>query len=105
MWINKPDMVKYQTINESMRFNLSIRISMFLNIHYGAGFKKRTKVLRLKNSVQTQREEALLEQKRGRLAHFRKIIIILLIIIIVHHYYQSLSRFKNLESKVQASIG
>lgn len=65
MWINRPDMVKYQTINESIRFNLSIRISMFLNIHYGAGFKKRTKVLRLKNSVQNTEGRSTVGAEKG----------------------------------------
>lgn len=74
MWIYRPDMVKYQKINESIRLNSSIKLSTFLNIHYGAG----TKVLRFNNSVQPKRKEALLEQKRGRVAQLKKYILYLL---------------------------
>ena len=104
MWIYRPETVKYQKINESIRLNSSIRISTFLNIHYGAGFKKRTKVLRLKNGLQPRGKKHCWNKKRGRRAQFRKIMIIL-IIIIVHCHDQSLLWVKNQDFRVQDSIG
>lgn len=100
MWIYRPDMVKYQKINESIRLNSSIKLSYVFK-HSLWSWNKSAQI---KQQCATKEERSTVRAEKRPGGTVKKKYIIL-IIVIVHHYYQILSGFKNQDSKVHASIG